>query len=179
QLTLTVAADDAGLRDGVMLEPVRAQPVNRLGPVANEPPALQLEHPERPDEFGLLRRAEVLSLRAHNMSDRERIPRVGLSRSPAVTLAVCAPRRNLEHLKARTGEGSDQAASEAAGALNPNHRRRGAMVDEPVDEAPISLRRVRGDERRNLAAAVIDQSGGAVVLVNVDTHDQNGLLFGG
>jgi len=53
------------------------------------------------------------------------------------------------------------------------------MVDEPVDQAAVALRCVRGNEGRNLPAAVIDQRGGVVVLVDVDTDDQGGLLSGG
>ena len=64
QLALAVAADDAGLGDGVVLGPVRAQPLDRLGAVANEAAALQLEHPECPDELGLLGGPEIRSLRA-------------------------------------------------------------------------------------------------------------------
>src|ERR1700684_429017 len=71
QLALAVAAAHAGLCDWVVLDPVRAQPLDRLGAVADKASAVKLEHPERPDQFGLLSRAEVLALRAHHVSDRE------------------------------------------------------------------------------------------------------------
>jgi hypothetical protein len=50
------------------------------------------------------------------------------------------------------------------------------MVDEPVDQAAVAPRGVRDDERRDLAAAVINQRGGVVVLVDVYADDQGGLL---
>src|SRR5205807_7347755 len=63
--------------------------------------------------------------------------------------------------------------------LHPDHRGRGAMIDQPVDQAPVALRGVRDNQRRDLAAAVINQRDCVVVLVNVDTDDQGGLLSGG
>jgi hypothetical protein len=96
-----------------------------------------------------------------------------------VALAMSAPGRDLEHLKARTGQRSDKAASVASGALDPDHRTRGLVVDQPVDQTPVALRSVGNDQCCYLTAAVIDQRGGVVVLVNVDTNDQGGLLSGG
>jgi hypothetical protein len=179
QLALAIAADDAGLCDGIVLGPVRTQPLDRLGAVAHEASTLQLEHPERPHQLGLLRWTEILSLRAHHVSDRERVPRIGLSRPATVALAVGAPRRNLQHLKARAGKSSDQAASVASRALNPDHCVCGLVLDEPVDQAAVALRGIRDDERGDLATTVIDQRSGVVVLVNVDSDDQGGLLSGG
>lgn len=56
QGALAVSAQNAGFRDRILLCPVRAQPLDRLGAVADEPAALQLEHAERADELGLLSR---------------------------------------------------------------------------------------------------------------------------
>jgi hypothetical protein len=159
-----------------VLGPVGAQPLDRLRAVADEPAALQLEHPERPDELRLLSRAEVRSLGAHDVGDRDRIPGVGLPRAAPVALAMGAPSRNLQHLKARAGKSGDEAAAIAAGALDPDHGCGGAVVDQPVDQASIALRRVSDHNGRDLTAALIDQRGGMVVLVNIDPDDQSGLL---
>lgn len=96
-----------------------------------------------------------------------------------MALAVGAPGRNLQHLKASSRESADQAAAIAARALNTNHSSCGAILDQPVDQAPVARRGVRGDQRCDLTAAVIDQRGGVVVLVNVDAEDQGGLLSDG
>jgi hypothetical protein len=73
QVALTVTADDSSLGDGVVLGPVGAQPLNRLGAVTNEASTLKLDHPEGPHELGLLGWAEILPLGAHDVSNRERV----------------------------------------------------------------------------------------------------------
>ena len=168
-----------GLSDRVVLGPVGTQPLDRLRAVAHEPSTLQLEHPQRPDQFRLLGGAEVRSLRAHDVSDRDRISGVGLAWPAAMALAVRAPRGNLQHLEAGACQGGDQAAAIAAGTLDADHGRGGAVIDEPVDQAAVALRSVRDDERRDLTAAVVNQCGGVIVLVDIDTDDQGGLLSGG
>jgi hypothetical protein len=153
--------------------------LDRLSAVTNEAPALQLEHPERPDQLRLLGGAEVCSLGAHDVSDRDRVTRVGLPRPPTVALAMGAPGWHLQHLKPSAGESCNQAASVAARALDADHGVCGVLLEQPVDQSPIALRGVWGDQRRDLSAAVIDECGGVVVLVNVDADDQGGLLSGG
>ncbi|MGZ6670368.1 MAG: hypothetical protein ACXVH3_37600 [Solirubrobacteraceae bacterium] len=61
QLSLAIAAQGPGFGDGVVLGPVRAQPLDGLGAVSHKPAALQLEHRQRPHDLGLLRRPEILS----------------------------------------------------------------------------------------------------------------------
>ena len=148
QLTLAIAADNAGLCDRVVLGPVGTQPLDRLGAVAHEPAALQLEHPECPDQFRLLGGAELRSLGAHDVGDRDRVTGVGLPWPASVALAVRAPRRDLQHLEAGRSEGGDQAASIAAGALDSDHGGYCVVIDQPVNQAAVALRGVGDDQGR-------------------------------
>jgi hypothetical protein len=149
-----------------------------LRAIANEAAALQLEHPERANELGLLGRPEIATVCQDDLGDRQRITEVGLAWAAAMALAMRAPRRDLKHLKAGAGQRDDQAAPVAAWALDADHRVRGLPVDQPVDQLPVALRGVGDAQRIDQAAAFIDQRDGVSVLVNVDTDDQGGLLAG-
>lgn len=96
-----------------------------------------------------------------------------------MALAMSSPGWDLQHLKSGAGKSSDEAASIAAGALDADHRACGVMLDQPVDQPSIALGTVGERERRDLAAAIVDQRGGMGVLVNVDADDQGGLLARG
>lgn len=149
--------------------------MDRLGAVANEAAALQLEHPERADKLGLLGWPQLVTIGQDDLGDRQGVTRVGLARAAAMALAMRAPRRHLQNLKAGAGQRRDEAASVAAGALHTDHRRRGL----PVDQLPVALRTIRDAQRTDQAATLIDQCGSVGVLVNVDTDDQRDLLARG
>ena len=100
QLALAIATNDPGLGDRVELSPVGAQALDRLGAVADEAAALQLEHAERSHELGLERRAELGALAQHHLGDRDRVAGIGLARALAVALAMGAPGRHVQHLVA-------------------------------------------------------------------------------
>jgi hypothetical protein len=115
----------------------------------------------------------------HDVRDRERVARVGLAWPAVVALAVGPPGRDLQDLEARAAQGNDQATSVAARALDPDHRPGGVVIDQPIDQLPIALGAVGDAQRRDLAAAVIDQRGGMSLFVNIDADDQGGLLARG
>jgi hypothetical protein len=101
QLALAGEIGYVGLADRVDLIPVGAQPLDRLRAVADEPPSLQLKQRQRAHELGLERGAELVALAQHHLGDRDRVARVGLAWPVAMTLAVRAPGRHIEHLVAR------------------------------------------------------------------------------
>ncbi len=177
QLALAVAAQRASLGDRVLLGPVRAQPLDRLGAVANEAAALQLEHRQRPDKLWLHRRAQLAVLAADDVGDRERVARIGLARSLAVTLAMGAPGRHMQNLEPGRSERPDELAAIAARRLDPHHRLLGIELAQPAQQTAIALRAVGHGQRAELAAACVDQRGRVLVLVNVDPDEHRvGLL---
>src|SRR5262249_22256958 len=133
ELALAVTADDAALCDRVVLNPVGAQPLDRLRAVANEAPTLQLKRSECPHELRLLGGTQLPALCAHDVSDRKGIPRICLAGSASMTLTVGAPSRDLQNLKASAGERGDQTPPITAWALNADHRARSIEVDKPVN----------------------------------------------
>src|SRR5213592_1993708 len=81
QLALAVAAQRGGLADRVDLQPGRSQALDRLGAIANQAMALQLEQPDRPDQLGFERRAELGAAAQNDLRDRLSIAGIGLART--------------------------------------------------------------------------------------------------
>jgi hypothetical protein len=171
QFALAVAAQRAGLGHGILLGPVGAQPLDRLGAVADEAAALQLEHGQRADELGLQRRAELTALAPNDVGDRERVAGVGLARPLAVALAVGAPGRHVQHLQPGGGQRPDELAAIAARRLDTDDRFCGVVLAEPPQQAAIALRTIGDGQRAEFAAALVDQPSGVGVLVNIDPDE--------
>lgn len=139
---LAIEVDDLGLADGVELGPVSPQALDRLGAIADEAAALQLERAQRANEFGFQRGAELVVLAANDVSDRERVAWVGLARALAAALAVRAPSRDVQDLMPGRGERADQRAAVAARALDADQRCLGAALGQPTQQTSVALRAV-------------------------------------
>ena len=122
----------------------------------------------RPDQLGLQRRAELCALATDDVGDRQRVARVGLAGALAVTLAVRAPSRDVEHLMPGGRQRPGQTAAVAARTLDTDHRRGGIAFGQPADQPPIARRTVGEGENAQLAAALVKQRRGVGVLVHVD-----------
>ena len=133
--------------------------------------ALELEQPQRAHQLGLERWAELLAAAQDDLGDRVRVARVGLARSDPASVAVRAPRRDVENLEAGPGQRRRQRPAEPGGVLDPDNRRRGVALDEPRDQLAIAVGAVGEQQRVDQPAARVEQRGGVAVLVAVDADE--------
>jgi hypothetical protein len=172
QLALALAAQRRRFGDGVDLLPGRAQPLDGHRAVANEAMAFQLQQPERADELGFERRAERVAAAQDDLRDRVRVARVGLARTEPASVAVRAPRRHVEDLKARAGQRRRERPAESGWVLDADDRGGRVVFDEPGDQLAIAVGTVGEQQRVDQAAASVEQRGGVTVLVAVDADEQ-------
>ena len=81
--------DDGCFADRVDLIPVGAQALDRLGAVADEAAALQLEQRQRADELGLERGSELRAVAKHDLRYRDRVASRAAKRAVGASLPDC------------------------------------------------------------------------------------------
>lgn len=133
---------------GSKLRPVGPQALDRLGPVADQAPALQLEHPEHAHQLGLRGRAKLTTLAQDHLGDRDRVTGIGLARFLAVSLAMGAQGRHLQGLVAGGDERGDTVARAGLGGRTGDWSRPGSCTPSSTARwaairAPSRRRRCR------------------------------------
>jgi hypothetical protein len=97
-----------------------------------------------------------------------RVARIGLARTEPAAVAVRAPRRHIEDLKARPGQRRGERSPESGRVLDADNRCRGVTLDEPGDQLAVAVGTVGEQQRVDHPAARVEQRGGVTVLVAVD-----------
>jgi hypothetical protein len=114
-----------------------------LGAVVDEAMALELEQTDGADELGLERRPELVAAAQDDLGDRVRVAGIGLAGPQSATIAMRAPGRHVENLKAGARQCRRQRPPEPDRVLLDADDRGGRVVlDEPGDECAIAVRRL-------------------------------------
>src|SRR3954465_13024401 len=101
--------------------------------------ALELEQTDGADELGLERRPELVAAAQDDLGDRVRVAGIGLAGPQSATIAMRAPGRHVENLKAGARHCRRQRPPEPGRVLDADDRGGRVVLDEPGDECAIAL----------------------------------------